>query len=129
MFSSSEVVEHCCSVTSLQLGETMPNIAKDMDTLSFRTPLGVCAGITPFNFPAMIPLWVIFVYNFFTEPFKTLLFLQMFPVALVCGNTYVVKPSERDPGACMMVISCNSLFSQFSLFLFFASKFSSLLKC
>jgi malonate-semialdehyde dehydrogenase (acetylating)/methylmalonate-semialdehyde dehydrogenase len=53
-----QVVEHCCSVTSLQLGETMPNIAKDMDTLSFRTPLGVCAGITPFNFPAMIPLWV-----------------------------------------------------------------------
>lgn len=80
-----QVVEHCCSVTSLQLGETMPNIAKDMDTLSFRTPLGVCAGITPFNFPAMIPLW-------------------MFPVALVCGNTYVVKPSERDPGACMMLV-------------------------
>lgn len=80
-----QVVEHCCSVTSLQLGETMPNIAKDMDTLSFRTPLGVCAGITPFNFPAMIPLW-------------------MFPVALVCGNTYVIKPSERDPGACMMLV-------------------------
>ncbi|XP_046635966.1 probable methylmalonate-semialdehyde dehydrogenase [acylating], mitochondrial [Daphnia pulicaria] len=80
-----QVVEHCCSVTSLQLGETMPNIAKDMDTLSFRTPLGVCAGITPFNFPAMIPLW-------------------MFPVALVCGNTYIVKPSERDPGACMMLV-------------------------
>lgn len=58
IFGKLEVVEHCCSVTSLQLGETMPNIAKDMDTLSFRTPLGVCAGITPFNFPAMIPLWV-----------------------------------------------------------------------
>lgn len=80
-----QVVEHCCSITSLQLGETMPGIAKDMDTHSYRTPLGVCAGITPFNFPAMIPLW-------------------MFPVALVCGNTYVVKPSERDPGACMMLV-------------------------
>jgi len=80
-----QVVEHCCSVTSLQLGETMQGIAKDMDTMSFRTPLGVCAGITPFNFPAMIPLW-------------------MFPVALVCGNTYVIKPSERDPGACMMLV-------------------------
>ena len=55
---ASEVVEHCCSITSLQLGETMPSIAKDMDTMSFRAPLGVCAGITPFNFPAMIPLWV-----------------------------------------------------------------------
>ena len=47
----TEVVEHCCSITSLQLGETMSNIAKDMDTMSFRAPLGVCAGITPFNFP------------------------------------------------------------------------------
>lgn len=56
----TEVVEHCCSITSLQLGETMPNIAKDMDTMTMRTPLGVVAGITPFNFPAMIPLWVCF---------------------------------------------------------------------
>jgi len=54
----AEVVEHSCSVTSLQLGETLPGIAKDMDTMSYRIPLGVCAGITPFNFPAMIPLWV-----------------------------------------------------------------------
>ena len=53
-----EVVEHCCSITSLQLGETMTSVAKDMDTLTYRYPLGVCAGITPFNFPAMIPLWV-----------------------------------------------------------------------
>ncbi|CAG7696140.1 unnamed protein product [Allacma fusca] len=80
-----QVVEHCCSVTSLQLGETLPGIAKDMDTHSYKIPLGVCAGITPFNFPAMIPLW-------------------MFPMALVCGNTYVIKPSERDPGACMMLV-------------------------
>lgn len=77
-----QVVEHCCSITSLQLGETMSGIAKDMDTYTIRIPLGVTAGITPFNFPAMIPLW-------------------MFPVALITGNTMVVKPSERDPGALM----------------------------
>ncbi|XP_022093151.1 probable methylmalonate-semialdehyde dehydrogenase [acylating], mitochondrial isoform X2 [Acanthaster planci] len=80
-----QVVEHACNITSLQLGETLPSIAKDMDTYTMRVPLGVCAGITPFNFPAMIPLW-------------------MFPVAAVCGNTYVMKPSERDPGACMMLV-------------------------
>ncbi|XP_070571367.1 probable methylmalonate-semialdehyde/malonate-semialdehyde dehydrogenase [acylating], mitochondrial [Ptychodera flava] len=77
-----QVVEHTCSVTSLQLGETLPSVTKDMDIFSFRVPLGVTAGITPFNFPAMIPLW-------------------MFPVAAVCGNTSVMKPSERDPGAMM----------------------------
>jgi malonate-semialdehyde dehydrogenase (acetylating)/methylmalonate-semialdehyde dehydrogenase len=54
----TEVVEHACSITSLQLGESMQGIAKDMDAMSYRVPLGVCAGITPFNFPAMIPLWV-----------------------------------------------------------------------
>uniref|UniRef100_A0A4D5RA25 Probable methylmalonate-semialdehyde/malonate-semialdehyde dehydrogenase [acylating], mitochondrial n=1 Tax=Scolopendra viridis TaxID=118503 RepID=A0A4D5RA25_SCOVI len=80
-----QVVEHCCSVPSLQLGETLGGIAKDMDTVTYRVPLGVTAGITPFNFPAMIPLW-------------------MFPVAIVCGNTSVMKPSERDPGACMMLM-------------------------
>lgn len=79
------MVEHCCGVTNLQLGETLPSIAKDMDTISIRVPLGVCAGITPFNFPAMIPLW-------------------MFPVAIVCGNTFVLKPSERDPGAAMLLV-------------------------
>ncbi|CAH1790819.1 unnamed protein product [Owenia fusiformis] len=80
-----QVVEHCCSITSLQLGESLQGIAKDMDLVSYRTPLGVTAGITPFNFPAMIPLW-------------------MFPMALVCGNTMVMKPSERDPGATMMLM-------------------------
>ncbi|XP_068215352.1 probable methylmalonate-semialdehyde/malonate-semialdehyde dehydrogenase [acylating], mitochondrial [Palaemon carinicauda] len=80
-----QVVEHCCSITSLQLGETLPGIARDIDTHSYRIPLGVCAGIAPFNFPAMIPLW-------------------MFPVALVCGNTYVFKPSERVPGCSMMLM-------------------------
>ena len=51
-------MEHCCSITSLQMGETMPNIAKDMDTYSYTLPIGVCAGIAPFNFPAMVPLWM-----------------------------------------------------------------------
>ncbi|XP_018026739.1 probable methylmalonate-semialdehyde dehydrogenase [acylating], mitochondrial [Hyalella azteca] len=80
-----QVVEHCCSVTSLQLGETMPSISRDMDAISYRVPLGVCAGVAPFNFPAMIPLW-------------------MFPVAIVSGNTYVFKPSERVPGATMLLM-------------------------
>lgn len=79
-----QVVEHCCSITSLQMGETMPNISKDMDTYSYTLPLGVTAGITPFNFPAMVGLW-------------------MFPVAITCGNTMVLKPSERDPGATMLL--------------------------
>jgi malonate-semialdehyde dehydrogenase (acetylating)/methylmalonate-semialdehyde dehydrogenase len=56
-----QVVEHSCSITSLQLGESLSGIAKDMDAMSYRIPLGVCAGITPFNFPAMIPLWVILI--------------------------------------------------------------------
>ena len=70
------MVEHCCSNTNLLLGETMTGVSKDMDLTAFRTPLGVCAGIAPFNFPAMIPLW-------------------MFPMATICGNTYIMKPSER----------------------------------
>ncbi|POI22205.1 hypothetical protein CIB84_014046 [Bambusicola thoracicus] len=82
--SAAEVVEHACSVTSLILGETMPSITKDMDTCTYRLPLGVCAGIAPFNFPAMIPLW-------------------MFPMAMVCGNTFLMKPSERVPGALMFL--------------------------
>eukprot|EP00126_Sphaerothecum_destruens_P002533 Sdes_comp15964_c0_seq1m5118 len=77
-----QIVEHACSITSLQLGETCEQVASGMDTYTFRQPLGVCAGIAPFNFPAMIPLW-------------------MFPMALVTGNTYVFKPSERVPGAAM----------------------------
>jgi len=80
-----QVVEQCCSLTNLLLGETLPSISKDMDLVSYKTPLGVCAGIAPFNFPAMIPLW-------------------MFPMATICGNTYVMKPSERDPTACMALV-------------------------
>ena len=80
-----EVVEHCASFTSLLQGETMANIATDIDCHSYRSPLGVCAGIAPFNFPAMIPLW-------------------MYPVAITCGNTYVLKPSERVTGASILLM-------------------------
>ncbi|XP_018431148.1 PREDICTED: methylmalonate-semialdehyde dehydrogenase [acylating], mitochondrial [Nanorana parkeri] len=84
VFRGLQVVEHACSVTSLMLGETLPSLTKDMDIYTFRLPLGVCAGIAPFNFPAMIPLW-------------------MFPMGMVCGNTYLMKPSERVPGATMLL--------------------------
>ncbi|MBN3314554.1 MMSA dehydrogenase, partial [Atractosteus spatula] len=84
VFRGLQVVEHTCGITSLMLGETLPSITKDMDTFTFRMPLGVCVGIAPFNFPAMIPLW-------------------MFPMGMVCGNTYLMKPSERVPGATMLL--------------------------
>lgn len=80
-----QVVEHACSLTFMQMGASLPGIAKDMDCTSMRSPLGVCGGITPFNFPAMIPLW-------------------MFPMAAACGNTMLLKPSEKDPGATMMLV-------------------------
>lgn len=73
-----EVVEQAMNVPSLMMGETAENVARGIDTYSFTQPLGVCAGITPFNFPAMIPLW-------------------MFPLSIACGNTFVLKPSEQDP--------------------------------
>ncbi len=73
-----EVVEHACNVPSLLMGETVENVARNIDTYSITQPLGVCVGITPFNFPAMIPLW-------------------MFPLAIACGNTFILKPSEQVP--------------------------------
>jgi malonate-semialdehyde dehydrogenase (acetylating)/methylmalonate-semialdehyde dehydrogenase len=78
VFRGLEVVEHACSIGTLQMGEFAENVANGVDTYSIRQSIGVCAGITPFNFPAMIPLW-------------------MFPMAIVCGNTFVLKPSEQDP--------------------------------
>ena len=81
-----EVVEHACSVGTLQLGEFAENVANGVDTYTLRQPIGVCAGITPFNFPAMIPLW-------------------MFPMAIVCGNTFVLKPSEQDPMSTMELVA------------------------
>ena len=73
-----EVVEHAANIASLLMGETVESVASGIDTASYLHPLGVCLGITPFNFPAMIPLW-------------------MFPMAVACGNTFVLKPSEQDP--------------------------------
>ncbi|NWO02553.1 MAG: CoA-acylating methylmalonate-semialdehyde dehydrogenase [Idiomarinaceae bacterium] len=73
-----EVVEHAANIPSLLMGETVENVARKIDSYSYTQPLGVCAGITPFNFPAMIPLW-------------------MFPLAIACGNTFILKPSEQDP--------------------------------
>jgi malonate-semialdehyde dehydrogenase (acetylating)/methylmalonate-semialdehyde dehydrogenase len=84
VFRGLEVVEHACSIGSLQLGEFAENVAGGVDTYTLRQPIGVCAGITPFNFPAMIPLW-------------------MFPMAIVCGNTFVLKPSEQDPMTPMLL--------------------------
>ena len=73
-----EVVEQAANIASLMMGETVENVASDIDSYSLIQPLGVCCGITPFNFPAMIPLW-------------------MFPMAIAAGNTFVLKPSEQVP--------------------------------
>ena len=73
-----EVVEFACGIPHLIKGEFNDQVGTGVDTYSMRQPLGVCAGITPFNFPAMVPLW-------------------MFPIAIACGNTFVLKPSEKDP--------------------------------
>ena len=85
-----EVVEFACAAPSLMMGEILPNLARGVDGETVRHPVGVCVGITPFNFPAMVPLW-------------------MFPVALVCGNTFVLKPSEKVP------LSANLLSSELLL--------------
>jgi malonate-semialdehyde dehydrogenase (acetylating)/methylmalonate-semialdehyde dehydrogenase len=79
-----EVVEFACGAPHLTKGEFADNVGTGVDSYSLRQPLGVAVGITPFNFPAMVPLW-------------------MFPVALVCGNTFILKPSERDPGAALLL--------------------------
>jgi malonate-semialdehyde dehydrogenase (acetylating)/methylmalonate-semialdehyde dehydrogenase len=73
-----EVVEFATGIPHLLKGDFSDNVGSDVDSFSLRQPLGVCAGITPFNFPAMVPMW-------------------MFPIALACGNTFILKPSERDP--------------------------------
>jgi malonate-semialdehyde dehydrogenase (acetylating)/methylmalonate-semialdehyde dehydrogenase len=75
-----EVVEFACGIPHLMKGEHAENVSSDVDSYSLRQPLGVVAGITPFNFPAMVPMW-------------------MYPIALACGNTFVLKPSEKDPSA------------------------------
>lgn len=85
VFRGLEVVEHAAGIGSLQLGELANNVANGVDTYTLLQPLGVCAGISPFNFPAMIPLW-------------------MFPMAIVTGNTFVLKPSEQDPMVTMRLV-------------------------
>ncbi len=79
-----EVVEFACGIPSLLRGGFSDQVSAGVDVHSFRQPLGVCAGITPFNFPAMVPMW-------------------MHPVAIACGNTFVLKPSERDPSVSLLV--------------------------
>ena len=78
-----EVVEFACGIPQLLKGEYSDQVSTDVDTFSFRQPLGVVAGITPFNFPVMVPMW-------------------MHPLAIACGNTFVLKPSERAPSASML---------------------------
>ena len=73
-----EVVEYACGIPQMLKGEFTENVGSNVDSWSLRQPLGVCAGITPFNFPAMVPMW-------------------MFPMAIACGNTFILKPSEKDP--------------------------------
>ena len=85
VFRGYEVVEHAASFTSLNQGEALENVARGVDIYSYRVPLGVCAGICPFNFPAMVPLW-------------------SFPLAITLGNTFVLKPSEKVPGAVEMLL-------------------------
>ena len=79
-----EVVEFACGIPQLLKGEYTEQVANGIDAWTIRQPLGVCAGITPFNFPVMVPMW-------------------MFPMALACGNTFILKPSERDPSAALLM--------------------------
>ncbi len=79
-----EIVEFCVGIPHLLKGEMSQNIGAHTDSYTLRQPLGVVAGITPFNFPAMVPMW-------------------MFPVAIACGNTFVLKPSEKDPSAALIL--------------------------
>ena len=79
-----EVVEFACGIPQLLKGEMSESVARGVESYSIRQPVGVCAGITPFNFPAMVPMW-------------------MFPMAIACGNTFVLKPSEKDPSCPLML--------------------------
>src|SRR6266702_3211618 len=80
-----EVVEFACGIPHLLKGEIAEQVGRGIDSWSLRQPLGVCVGITPFNFPAMVPMW-------------------MFPMALACGNTFVLKPSEKVPLTSIYII-------------------------
>ncbi|OCW82256.1 methylmalonate-semialdehyde dehydrogenase [Pelagibacteraceae bacterium GOM-A5] len=88
-----EVVEFACGIPQMLKGDFTENVGTNIDSWSVRQPLGVCAGITPFNFPAMVPMW-------------------MFPMAIACGNTFVLKPSEKDPSCPLKLVE---LFSEAGL--------------
>src|SRR5256886_17531279 len=80
-----ENIEYACGVPTLLMGDTLENLARSVDCETLLQPLGVCVGITPFNFPAMVPMW-------------------MFPLAIACGNTFVLKPSEKVPLTVVMIV-------------------------
>src|SRR5690349_9436902 len=80
-----ECVEFACGAPTLLMGEGLERVGGDVDTMSVRAPLGVCAGITPFNFPFMVPLW-------------------MFPLSIACGNTFVLKPSPAVPRCSVLAV-------------------------
>ena len=85
VYRGIENIEYACAAPTLLMGDTLENLARGVDCETMHQPLGVCVGITPFNFPAMVPMW-------------------MFPLALVCGNTFVLKPSEKVPLTVVMLI-------------------------
>jgi len=84
-FRGLENIEYACGIPTLLFGDTLENVARNVDCETLLQPLGVCAGITPFNFPAMVPLW-------------------MFPLALACGNTFILKPSEKVPLTAVLLV-------------------------
>ena len=88
-----EVVEFACGIPHLLKGQFSENVGTGIDSWSVRQPLGICAGITPFNFPAMVPMW-------------------MFPISIACGNCFILKPSEKDPSC---AIRLAELFSEAGL--------------
>jgi malonate-semialdehyde dehydrogenase (acetylating)/methylmalonate-semialdehyde dehydrogenase len=85
VYRGIENIEYACSAPTLLMGDTLENLARGVDCETMPQPLGVCVGITPFNFPAMVPMW-------------------MFPLALACGNTFVLKPSEKVPLTVVMIV-------------------------
>ncbi|MDQ6764775.1 MAG: CoA-acylating methylmalonate-semialdehyde dehydrogenase [Verrucomicrobiota bacterium] len=85
VYRGIENIEYACGAPTLLMGDSLENLARGVDCESIHQPLGVCVGITPFNFPAMVPMW-------------------MFPLALACGNTFVLKPSEKVPLTVVMLI-------------------------
>jgi len=84
-FRGLENIEYACGIPSLLFGDTLENLARNVDCETLLQPLGVCAGITPFNFPAMVPLW-------------------MYPLAIACGNTFILKPSEKVPLTAVILV-------------------------